>query len=144
MNYSNAQILAAVLNKWLQPVVQQFVGQKMSSLPLFAGVENKVKSTGWVRPTWSMAAELSPLMESLTATLVEPLLTQWLGKMPDAAIPQMAHAVVCKDIENGGLTLFDGNVVFDKADMEQLKRLLDYNLPPKQDENHYQVKTSEE
>lgn len=29
--YTNSQILSAVLNKWLQPVVQQFSAQKMGS-----------------------------------------------------------------------------------------------------------------
>ena len=31
--YTNSQILSAVLNKWLQPVVQQFSAQKMGSFP---------------------------------------------------------------------------------------------------------------
>ena len=140
MNYTNSQILSAVLNKWIQPVVQQLAGQRLASMPIFAGIENKIRSTGWVRPTWSLAAELAPLMQGMTGTMVEPFINNYLSKVPDAAIPQMAHALVDKAIENGGITLFDGTVSFEREDLEELKKLLDYNLPLNKEE-HYVVKT---
>lgn len=143
MNYTNAQILSAVLNKWIQPVVQQFAGMRLASMPLFAGIENKIRSTGWVRPTWSLAAELAPFMQEITGTMVEPLLSQYLSKVPDAAIPVAAHAVVDKAIANGGISLFDGNVTFEAADLQELKTLLDCNLPLKE-EAGYKVKDKEE
>jgi hypothetical protein len=34
--YSNREILAAVLTKWAEPVIQDFVGAKMSALPFVA------------------------------------------------------------------------------------------------------------
>lgn len=139
MNYTNSQILSAVLNRWLQPVVQQLAGQKLSSIPLFSGIENKIRSTGWVRPDWSMAAELAPFMTTMTGTMIEPLINSYLSKVPDEAIPQMAHAIADQAITNGGWSLFDGNLTFDKADMEELKKLLDYNLPLQKAE-HYEVK----
>ena len=139
MNYTNSQILAAVLNQWLQPVVQQLAGQKLSSIPLFAGIENKIRSTGWVRPDWRMAAELAPFMTTMTGTMIEPLINYYLSKVPDEAIPEMAHALVDQAITNGGWTFFDGNLTFDKEDMESLKHLLDYNLPLTKQEK-YQVK----
>lgn len=142
MNYTNSQILAAVLNQWLQPVVQQLAGQKLSSIPLFAGIENKIRSTGWVRPDWRMAAELAPFMTTMTGTMLEPLINSYLSKVPDEAIPQMAHAIVEQAIANGGWSLFDGNLTFDKSDMEELKKLLDYNLPLQKAE-HYEVKLSQ-
>ena len=143
MNYTNAQILSAVLNKWIQPVVQQFAGMRLASMPLFAGIENKIRSTGWVRPTWSLAAELAPFMQEMTGTMVEPLLSQYLSKVPDGAIPAAAHAIVDKAIANGGLSLFDGNVTFEEKDLQELKKLLDYNLPLKGDDK-YKVKTEQE
>lgn len=142
MNYTNSQILAAVLNQWLQPVVQQLAGQKLSSIPLFAGIENKIRSTGWVRPDWRMAAELAPFMTTMTGTMLEPLINSYLSKVQDEAIPQMAHAIVEQAIANGGWSLFDGNLTFDKSDMEELKKLLDYNLPLQKAE-HYEVKLSQ-
>ena len=143
MNYTNAQILSAVLNRWLQPVVQQLAGQRLASLPLFAGIENKIRSTGWVRPTWSLAAELAPFMQEITGTMVEPLLGQYLSKVPDEAIPSMAHSITDKAIAEGVLSLFDGNVTFEAADLQELKKLLEYNLPLKAD-GRYKVKTEAE
>ena len=123
MEYTNSQKLAAVLNVWMQPIVQQLAGSRLSGMPFLSAVENKIRSTGWVRPSWSIASELSPFIQSITGPMVEPLLDSYLSKIPDSAIPQMAHAIVDKAIENNGLTLFDGNVTFERSDLEQLKRL---------------------
>lgn len=139
MNYTNSQILSAVLNRWLQPVVQQLAGQKLSSIPLLAGIENKIRSTGWVRPSWSLSAELAPFMQTITGTMLEPVINGYLSNIPDDAIPEMAHAIVDQAITNGGWTFFDGNLTFDKEDMESLKHLLDYNLPLAKQEK-YQLK----
>lgn len=81
-------------------------------------------------------------MQPLASSLVLPMLETYLSKIPDAAIPQMAHSVVDAAIGNGGMILMDGNITFDKSDMEHLKKLLDYNLPA-QTVQHYAVKTSE-
>ena len=104
-----------------------------------AGIENKIRSTGWVSPNWSLSAELAPFMQSLTGTMLEPLIVSYLSKVPDEALPEMAHTLVDQAIANGGITLFDGNVSFDKSDMEELKRLLEFNLPIQRKE-HYEVK----
>lgn len=143
MNYTNAQILGAVLNTWLQPAVNQIIGQKMSSMPFLSGLENKIRSTGWVRPSWSLGAELAPLMSDAGSQIVEPFLVSYLSNVPDNALPQMAHSIVDKAIATGGLTLFDGNVSFTEQDMKDLKKLLDYNLPLKEEE-HYIVRLSAE
>lgn len=141
--YTNAQILAAILNKWIQPIVHQFVGQRLSSIPLFSGIENKIRSTGWVRSGWSLTAELAPLMQGITGAVIEPFISSYLSKIPDGAIPQMAHSLVDKAIDNGGLSLFDGNVAFEKEDLEELKKMLDYNLPLQKGQ-HYEVRTEPE
>lgn len=144
MEYTNSQKLAAVLNVWMQPIVQQLAGSRLSGMPFLSAVENKIRSTGWVRPSWSIASELSPFIQSITGPMVEPLLDSYLSKIPDSAIPQMAHAIVDKAIENNGLTLFDGNVTFERSDLEQLKRLLEYNLPVASGRQRYNVKLSED
>lgn len=136
MNYTNSQILAAVLNQWLQPVIQQLAGQRLSSIPLLNGIENKIRSTGWVRPNWSLAAELAPFIQEISGTLLEPFINSYLSKIPDEAIPSMAHSIVDKAIAGGEMSLFDGNIHFDKSDLEELKRLLTYNLPMKEAERY--------
>lgn len=135
----NHQILSAVLNKWAQPLVGEFVNKGVSSLPFLQALQNKVRSTGWVSPQWSLTAELGGLLEGVSGALVMPMLNNYLSQLDDASIPQMAHAIVDKAIAQGRLTLFEGNVEFDEADLRQLKRLLDLNLPVINEEI-YQVK----
>ena len=140
--WSNRQILAAVLNKWLQPALNQMAGTKLMQLPFLSNIEAKVKSTGWVSPMWSMANEVAPLLGGVTTQLVEPMISQYLQGIPDQAIPQMAHQLVENAIKQGQLSLFEGNVVFELCDLEELQKLLKYNLPIKEVEC-YQVKTEE-
>ena len=141
--YTNRQILAAVLNKWLQPALQQMAGAKLMQLPFLANIEAKIRSTGWVSPMWSMANEVAPLLSGVTAQLVEPMISQYLQGIPDQAIPKMAHQLVENAIKQGQLSLFEGNVVFELCDLEELQKLLKYNLPIKVEEC-YKVKLNEE
>ena len=141
--WSNRQILAAVLNKWLQPALQQMAGAKLMQLPFLSNIEAKIKSTGWVSPMWSMANEVAPLLGGVTTQLVEPMISQYLQGIPDQAIPKMAHQLVENAIKQGQLTLFEGNVVFELCDLEELQKLLKYNLPIKEEEC-YKVKLNEE
>lgn len=141
--WNNRQILAAVLNKWVQPAIQGLIGNKMSKLPFLSGVENKIKAMGWVSPMWNLGNEISPLFNGLSSSLVEPLISKYLQDIPDEAIPQLAHNIVNDAIKNGGLTLFEGNVVFELEDLEELQKLLRYNLPISVTE-HYEVKIDED
>jgi hypothetical protein len=133
------QILSAVLNKWAQPLVGELVNKGMQSLPMMQALQNKVRSSGWVSPQWSLTAELGGLLEGVSGALVQPVLNSYLSQLDDASLPQMAHAIVDKAIAQGRLSLFEGNVVFDESDLRQLKRLLELNLPVGEDET-YQVK----
>ena len=140
--YTNRQILAAVLNKWLQPALAQLAGAKLMRLPFLANIEAKVKSTGWVSPMWSMANEVAPLMGGVVSQVVEPIIAEYLQGIPDQAIPKMAHQLVENAMKQGQLTLFEGNVVFELCDLEELQKLLKYNLPITNEEC-YKVKTEE-
>lgn len=141
--FANRQILAAVLNKWMQPALAQLAGAKLMRLPFLANIEAKIKSTGWVSPMWSMANEVAPLLGGVTTQLVEPMINQYLQGIPDQAIPKMAHQLVENAMKQGQLSLFEGNVVFELCDLEELHKLLKYNLPIKEEEC-YQVKLNEE
>lgn len=143
MQYTNSQILSAVLNKWLQPVVIQLSQAKLASFPFVQAIENKVKNIGFVSPNWSLTQELSPLIEPITNSIVQPMLGKYLANVPDEAIPAMAHGIVDKALANGKLELMEGKLIFDKEDLTELKKLLEYNLPLKQ-EVEYHVKTTPE
>lgn len=126
---TNARILGAVLNKWAQPLVGTFINGHIQSFPLVQGIENKVRSMGWVSPKWSLLGEISSLMESVTGNLVAPLIERYLSNVEDSTIPRMAHSIVDDALKKGELVLFEGKVVFEQADLRQLKRLLELNLP---------------
>lgn len=142
MTYSNSDILAAIINKFAQPIVVQFAQAKASTLPMVSIIENKVKSWGIVSQNWSMVNELSPMIEPITGSLVKPIIKQYLSQIPDDAIPAMAHGLVDKALENGSLSLMEGRLQFEKEDLIELKKLLDWNLPLVKEEE-YQVVMSD-
>ena len=127
--FSNSSILAAVLAKWAQPAIKQLAGERFDSLPWLNAISNKVKSTGWVPQNWSLGKEIAPLLGGMTEVIVAPMIERYLQGLPDNSIPQMAHTFVDNAIKNGGLELFDGNVVFEVEDLKELKSYLDWNLP---------------
>jgi hypothetical protein len=141
--FSNAQKLAAVLNKWAQPAIQGLLGSRLGQLPFIANIDAKLRSTGWVSPMWSLSKEIAPLMDGLSSSLVEPMLARYLQGIPDSAIPELAHKVVDDAIKVGILSLFEGKVEFEKDDLEELKMLLQYNLPINVSANSYEVLTEE-
>ncbi|RGO36427.1 hypothetical protein DWZ58_14600 [Parabacteroides distasonis] len=141
--YSNAQKLAAVLNKWAQPAIQGLLGTRLGQLPFIANIDAKLRSTGWVSPMWSISKEISPLLDGLSSSLVEPMLARYLQGIPDEAIPELAHKVVEDAIRNGGLSLFEGKVEFETDDLEELRTLLRYNLPVPEKTGSYEVLTEE-
>lgn len=141
--YSNAQKLAAVLNKWAQPAIQGLLGTRLGQLPFIANIDAKLRSTGWVSPMWSISKEISPLLDGLSSSLVEPMLARYLQGIPDEAIPELAHKVVEDAIRNDGLSLFEGKVEFETDDLEELRTLLRYNLPVPEKTGSYDVLTEE-
>ena len=141
--YSNAQKLAAVLNKWAQPAIQELIGGNLSRMPFLASIETKIKSTGWVSPMWSIAKEISPVLDGVSSSLIEPFIAKYISGIPDESIPQLAHNVVDDAIKNGGLSLFEGKVEFEPEDLEELKTLLKYYLPIQESAASYSVLTEE-
>lgn len=129
MNYSNLDILTAILNKFIQPLVAQFAQGKMSSFPFVQMIENKVRSTGFVSGSWNLTQELSPLIGAFTSGITKPLIKNGLSNIPDEAIPEMAHNVVDAAINNGGLVLLEGKIELETSDLIELKKLLNCNLP---------------
>lgn len=144
-NFTNAQILASILNKFIQPVVSSFAGAKLNSIGAVQAIENKIRSTGWVSGSWSISGELAPFIQPITGALLVPTLNQYLSQLPDAAIPTMAHNIIDAALENGELSLIEGFITFEKSDLTELKRLLNINLPVSSAQNaEYTVKTEEE
>lgn len=106
-----------------------FLSSWVEGMPAVAAIQNKVRSMGWVSPNWSLMAELSPLVEGASGSLIAPIITQYLSGLDDSSIPQMAHGIVDAALEKGELRLMDGKVIIERSDLDHLKRLLDNNLP---------------
>lgn len=140
--YTNAQILSAVINKWSQPLIKTLLGGKVQSLGFIQALENKVRSMGWVSPNWSMMAELSPIMEGVTGSIMTPILNKYLSMVDDASIPQMAHDIVDEALKQGKLSILEGKIELETEDLIELKNLLNYNLPIKEGQT-YKVITEE-
>ncbi len=140
---TNAQILSALLNHFVQPIITTLAGSKLQSMGVFQGIENKIRSTGWVSGNWSMMGELAPFIQPITGSIVEPMLNQYLSQIPNEAIPALAHNVVDKAIENGELSIFEGFITFESAELNELKRLLNINMPITIQESGYVIKTTE-
>jgi hypothetical protein len=126
---TNARILGAVLNKWAQPLIGTFLNGHIQSIPFVQGLQNKVRSMGWVSTNWSVMSELSPLMESVTGNIIAPMIERYVSGMDDSAIPKMIHSIVDDALKNGEFVLLEGKIIFEEADLKKLKRLLELNLP---------------
>lgn len=142
--YSNTQILAAVLQKWIQPAAIQLIQGKVQSMPFVQLINNKVRSTGWVNPQWSIVPEVAPFLEPVANSMLQPAVKAMLAKMPDEAVPAMAHSIVDKALEQGQLSILDGFITFERADLEELKKLLDYNLPLRKEESYTVITSPQE
>lgn len=126
---TNAEILSAIVNKWAQPLITTFINEHVQSMPFVQGVQNKVRSMGWVSAKWTLLGELSPIMESLSGSIIAPYLNKYLSQLDDASIPKMAHSIVDNALNNGEMVLFEGKVTLEESDLRTLKRLLELNLP---------------
>lgn len=139
-NYTNAQKLAAVLNRWAAPLIGTLLQQNIGMMPIISNIEQKVRQSGWVSPQWSVMKELTPLMGNVTSFIIEPMLTRYLSGVPDESIPRMAHAIVDDALQKGQLSLLEGKISFDANDLTELKKYLNCNLPLGEDANGYEVK----
>jgi hypothetical protein len=138
--YTNSQILAAVVSQWMQPLIGSLVTGKISSIPMLGAAENWVKNLGIVSPNYSIVKDLMPIIGGASDVIIVPVLNKYLSMVDDASLPAMAHGIVDKAIENGELSLAEGYLTFEEADLKKLKRLLELNLPLTA-ESGYIVKT---
>ena len=127
--YTNSQILAAVVSQWLQPLIGNIVTGKIASIPMLGAAENWVKNLGIVSPNYSIVKDLMPIIGGASDVIIVPMLNKYLSMVDDASLPAMAHGIVDKAIENGELSLAEGYLTFEEADLKRLKRLLELNLP---------------
>ena len=138
--YTNSQILAAVISQWMQPLIGSVVVSKVGNIPMLGAAENWIKNLGIVSPNYSIVKDLMPIISGASDVVIQPMIARFLSQMDDAALPAMAHGIIDKAIEEGELSLAEGFIIFEEADLKKLKRLLELNLPLDEG-NNYVVKT---
>lgn len=139
---SNKDILVAVVIEWLKPVIPAFLGNKINQIPALSMFENWVKNTGIAPQGWSIAQDITPLIQGAAYDIIAPIIIPKLDGVNDEIIPQIAHGIVDAAIQNEELQFLGGNLIFKKEDLIELKKYLDCNLPynPKEEEKYHVIK----
>lgn len=94
MEYSNAQILAAVVSEWARPAISQIAAGRLMRLPMLQSLQATVSSMGLVSGSYSLQADIEPVLQPVVNAMLTPVLSRYLSALPDEGIPQMAHDVV--------------------------------------------------
>ena len=139
MEYSNSQILAAVVSEWARPAISQIAAGNIMRLPMLQSLQAAIGSLGLVSGAYNLQKDIEPLIQPVVNSLITPMLARYFGQIPDESIPQMAHDIVEKVRYNGPLSILEGVVTFDEEDLDELADLLQKNLPV-ESVDHYQVK----
>lgn len=104
---TNSIKLASVITKWIHPNIQQIAIS-------YFGSNQQLRM-------------LLPFVNYISDNTVTKAINGFLSKVPDGMLPDMAHSIVDDAIKQGGFTI--GNLIFDTKDLQELKNLLNYNLP---------------
>lgn len=139
MDYTNSQILAAVVSEWARPAISQIAASNLMRLPMLQSLQATIGSMGLVSGSYALQKDIEPLIQPVVNSLVTPMLAKYFGQIPEESIPQMAHDVVDKVRYNGPLSILEGMITFDEEDLDELADLLQKNLPVEKQEG-YQVK----
>ena len=139
MEYKNSQILAAVVSEWARPAISQIAAGNLMRLPMLQSLQATISSLGIVSGSYALQKDIEPLIQPIVNWLITPMLSRYVGQIPEESIPQMAHDIVEKMRNNGPVSVLEGMVTFDEEDITELSDLLDKNLPVGQTPG-YQVK----
>ena len=139
MEYSNSQILAAVVSEWARPAISQIAASKVMRLPMLQSLQASIGSLGLVSGEYNLQKDIEPLILPVVNSLITPVLARYFGQIPEEGIPQMAHDIVEKVRYNGPLSVLEGVITFDEEDLDELADLLQKNLPV-ENAAPYQVK----
>lgn len=126
---TNKEILTAVIIEWIKPVIPFLLGNRLNNVPALNMFQNWVKNIGIAPPDWNITQDLTPIIQGAAYQILTPIILPRLNNIPDEYIPQMAHGIVDYALQTGELKFFGGNILFDRKDLDELKKYLDCNLP---------------
>ena len=125
---TNAQIMAAIVNKVAQPIVMMYMNELLVTNAVVQMLENKVKSMGIVSPQWKIINELAPFGEVISGAMVVPFLSQLMDGVEEQ-IPMLARDFIKTAREQGQISLLEGKILLDKHDIDLMDRLIESNFP---------------
>lgn len=125
---TNAQIMAAIVNKVAQPIVMMYMNELLGTNAAVQMLENKVKSMGIVSPQWKIINELAPFGEVISGAMVVPFLAQLMDGVEEQ-IPMLARDFIKTAREQGQISLLEGKILLDNHDIDLMERLIESNLP---------------
>ena len=114
MDYSNSQILAAVVSEWARPAISQIAASKAMRLPMLQSLQASIGALGLVSGEYNLQKDLEPLILPVVNSLITPVLARYFAQIPEESIPQMAHDIVEKVRYNGPLSVLEGVITFDE------------------------------
>lgn len=144
MKYSNSQILSAVLARWAKPLVDQVLVSRLGRLQPVAAASEWVKKYFPVAGNYSIVNDLSFLAVPAAEIAIAPMVRNGIAKLgiSEEQLPayaaKMVDAFIAEAEKNGKVSLFN-TIELEKSDFEQLKSLLEKNLPAAAGEEGYQV-----
>lgn len=137
--YTNAQKLAAVLSTWARPAISQLATSKLMQFPFMKSMQAVLVNSGLVGQTYNIGNELRPFANNIVDAMLVPVLINYMSRVPDDALPKLAHSIVDTAMNQPRFGILDGLVEFSQDDMIELKDLLDKNLPIPPSEAMYEV-----
>ena len=141
--YSNIEKLTAVIVTWAKPMIDSIIASRLGNFQPIQAANEWVKKYFPVSSNYSIVNDLSFLAMPATEIFVEPIIRNAIGKMNlnEDMIPEYAAKLVNSMIDeaekNGKVSLFNA-VELEKSDFENLRSLLEKNLPSTAT-NKYQV-----
>lgn len=139
MQFSNAQKLAAVLSSWARPAISELATSKVTNMPFLQSIQGMIINSGLVGRSYNIGNEIKPFANNIVDALLVPILTDYMSRMPDEALPKLAHSIVDTAIQQPKFSVLDGLIEFSKDDMLELKTLLDKNMPTEEEAEKYEV-----
>lgn len=138
--FSNAEILAAVVSEWIRPALAQIASGKVGNIQFFRSVQDALVGMNIVGPSYNIANDIQPMALPVINAMITPFLYRMFGQLDDAAIPEMARSVVRKMAERETYSIMDGLVVFERSDITELANLIEKNLPLPDGEKYQVIK----
>ncbi len=144
MKHTNSEILTAVLVHWSKPLVDSVLTSRLGQLQPMVAASEWVKKYFPVASNYSIVNDLSFLAVPATEMVIEPIVRNGIAKLgvQDADIPGYASKLLASMMDEvekkGSISLFN-TIELEKSDLEQLRHLLERNLPVEVAER-YEVK----